>query len=280
MTTRSFDKRYSAKGTGIERVYNYYKYQSKNGQFVNVHLLNSIEKYGYDAFKIDEQFDVAYTKEELKSKEKKWISHYNSCNINYGYNKTAGGDSFLSGEQNPMYNRVEYGCDCCGKLMKLMPKEIKQGHRHYCSPECKKTGYSLFNSGENNRAYNKIAVKCDYCGKEILKVPATICKHNYCSRECKSEHQKELNLGANNPKSKKVICTTTHKVFDTSKEAAEYYHCCRQHISKNCTGKIRYCGKLEDGTKLEWRYYKDYVESRNVQANTEITAGIKELAAS
>lgn len=56
-------------------------------------------------------------------------------------------------------------------------------------------------------------------------------------------------------RSKKVMCITTGKVFDSAKEGGEYYGC---NLGKNmcaiASGRQKTCGKLPDGTKLEWEY--------------------------
>lgn len=108
-TTRAkgFNGRYYGKGVGIERVYNYYKHRQslidskkefrKNGY--NVHLMSSIEKYGFDAFIVDEIFDIAYSKEELDNKEKYWISYYKSNDPLHGYNSESGGYNFTMSEE-------------------------------------------------------------------------------------------------------------------------------------------------------------------------------------
>lgn len=89
-TTRSFNKRYCCSGLGIERVYKYHKQQSKN-----LHLFKSIEKYGFDSFEIDEEFDVAYSKEHLDYLEKYYIKLFNSNDKRYGYNKNDGGENCI-----------------------------------------------------------------------------------------------------------------------------------------------------------------------------------------
>ena len=54
--------------------------------------------------------------------------------------------------------------------------------------------------------------------------------------------------------SKKVICVTTGKVFDSIKEAASYYNIkSKADISRVCKGKRNYCGEL-NGEKLVWEY--------------------------
>lgn len=259
---RGFDDRYCAKGEGIERVYNYYTYQEKNNQFVNVHLLNSIKKYGRDNFEVAKEIDVAYSKKELLDKEKYWIKHYDCTNIDKGYNRTEGGDSFLNGEDHPRYNQVEVTCDHCGTIFKNIPSRIKKSTNTYCSRECADKGLGLLQRGENNPQYNRTTINCCYCNEEIVRPPSLINKLNYCSRECKSNHQKTINVGSENPRARKVICITTKKVFSAVTEASEYYKCSRQHISKSCQDETRYCGVLEDGTKLKWKYYDEYQKER------------------
>lgn len=87
-----FNGRYQAKGNGIERVYNYHMFlKNSNNKSFNKHLLNSINKYGLYNFDVNEEFDIAYSKEELNKKETYWITYYNS--VENGYNKNYGGDN-------------------------------------------------------------------------------------------------------------------------------------------------------------------------------------------
>ncbi len=87
---QGFKGRYRNRGVGIERVYNFHNSRKNRDLDYNQHLLRSIEKYGFDAFVIDEVFDIALTFDELNDKEvlyvKQFDSYYN------GYNQTFGGD--------------------------------------------------------------------------------------------------------------------------------------------------------------------------------------------
>lgn len=87
-----FKGRYSSRGKGIERVYNFHLQCKERGDGYNIHLFRSIEKYGFDNFEVDEEFDIAMDIEELKEKEKYWIEYYKSYDPQYGYNNTKGGD--------------------------------------------------------------------------------------------------------------------------------------------------------------------------------------------
>ena len=94
---RGFEGRYCRKGNSdIDRVY---KYLKNNNKFINYHLLNSIEKYGFDVFEVVKIFDIAFSKEELDIKEKCWISIYNSTNSKYGYNNNEGGSNGKASNQ-------------------------------------------------------------------------------------------------------------------------------------------------------------------------------------
>ena len=88
-TTKGFDKRY--RGHSIEGVYKYHKSKFESNDNYNKHLYNAIEKYGFENFKVYEQFDIAFSKIELDIKEKVYITLYNSTNKEYGYNNKEGG---------------------------------------------------------------------------------------------------------------------------------------------------------------------------------------------
>lgn len=94
---RGFNGRYDYKGIGIERVYNYSLNKARRGVDYNQHLFCSIEKYGLDAFVVDEVFDMANNKDELNEKERNYIEQFNS--FKNGYNRSIGGDSVHGAEK-------------------------------------------------------------------------------------------------------------------------------------------------------------------------------------
>ena len=108
---RGFNGRYHRNGTGIERVYKHHKSLKEHNIRYNVHLLGAIEKYGFEAFEVDEEFDVASSKEELDSLECKYIKEFN-C-IENGYNNTDGGSNGKPSEET------------CKKLVKKQKKDVK-----------------------------------------------------------------------------------------------------------------------------------------------------------
>lgn len=118
---RGFKDRYCRKGQGIERVYNSYLYEQKHNRYYNIHLFRAIEKYGFDAFVVDEIFDVALTECELNEKEMFYIKQFDS--FYNGYNSTLGGEG-MSGYQPPTGKNHKQSVRVCqidpsGELIKV-----------------------------------------------------------------------------------------------------------------------------------------------------------------
>ena len=73
---------------------------------------------------------------------------------------------------------------------------------------------------------------------------------------------KPNNSGKNNSSSKPVVCLTTLEMFDCISDATRKYEGTNvTNISRCCEGVRKHCGKLQDGTKLQWMYYEDYLKS-------------------
>ena len=86
-------------------------------------------------------------------------------------------------------------------------------------------------SGENNPMYGKNA----FAGKT-------------------KEEMEEIGKKISESQSKKVVCITTCKIFDSIKDAEKYYSC--GGISKCCRGKIKHAGRL-NGIRLQWKYLEE-----------------------
>ena len=91
-TTVGFRSRYKIRKNDLLN-YGYYKYQkSTDDKHRNEHILSSMEKYGWQNFKVTEQIDVVYkhkySQQELDCRECCWIYYYQSNDKKYGYNKT------------------------------------------------------------------------------------------------------------------------------------------------------------------------------------------------
>ena len=145
----------------------------------NKHLKNSIQKYGIENFEIDEEFDIAYSKEELGKLEYMYIKVYNTMNKEFGYNEREGGihgkwseeakqrarhpRPHLQGENNPKYGKP---------LSEETKKKLSEANKGKMS-------------GENNPWY----------GKTGEQHPAYGLKHT----EETKQYLRDINLGENNP---------------------------------------------------------------------------------
>ena len=74
-------------------------------------------------------------------------------------------------------------------------------------------------------------------------------KGKHCSDETKRKICEKL--------SKKVICINTGEIFDSMKEAGNYYNVTRSNITLCCREIRKSAGKL-NGTKLKWKFLEDY----------------------
>jgi len=103
---------------------------------------------------------------------------------------------------------------------------------------------------------------------EIIKISrSTILKYlkqgaelSWCNYDSKKIIENNLNMMHKN-NSKQVICITTREVFDSITNAQNKYNI--NNISLCCNGKQKSAGKLEDGTKLRWMHYDEYIEQQN-----------------
>lgn len=122
---------------------------------------------------------------------------------------------------------------------------------------------------ENNIVGSYMIEVCEYFNKhpdvtlseigEIFhKHPGTIStylingtKINLC-QYIPTLHQKHL-VNKNHFK-KQVKCITTNKIFNSVKDAGNYYKVTPSNISSCCTGHLKTSGQLKDGTRLKWEY--------------------------
>lgn len=207
----------------------------RNGQWwkytSNDHLRKSAEKHGIENFTIVEQFDVAYSKEELDLLEDLYICMYDTMNMEFGYNKKRGGShgklsenskkklsEKTKGELNPMYGKKH-----SEETKQKMSQELKgkySGEKsvHYgkkYSEERRKRQserQKVSMLGEGNPMYGK--------------------HHNDKTKELYSQQRK-----GNMNSAKKVKCLNTGEVFNSAKEAAQHLGLVHGSITRVCRGE-------------------------------------------
>ena len=195
--------------------------------------------------------------------EIKLIAYYDTTNRNKGYNITLGGESangYRHTEETKekikenAINNPNYGmkgkCHSEETKEKIRKKTSGENHNMFgkthseeTKEKMKKNGKGK-NKGENNYWY----------GKGYLKEG----ENNYWYGKNRPEISERMK-GKNNPRAKAIICITTLKIFDTSKEGAEYYNIKNKgDIGQCCRGKLNYCGKSK-GVKLVWKFLEDFL---------------------
>lgn len=141
-TTKGFNNRYPYKGIGMERVYSYYLSNSNR----NVDLLNDIINYGIESFNVVEVLDVAFSMDELNTKEQTYILIFDS--FKNGYNQNTGGHNFrINGDF----------CEVCGRFGVKSKNMCKKHYRQFSQ-----YGYCLDNNPRTYLDPNEIVIYEDY----------------------------------------------------------------------------------------------------------------------
>ena len=290
-TVNSFNERYSFSGEGIERVYKHHKYNKEHNIHYNVHLLGAIEKYGLEVFYVIEEFDVAYSKEQLDSLEKKYIKEFN-C-IDNGYNNKEGGSDGkhseevckkiseslkgkLCGENHPMYGKHHteetrlkqseaHKGKNCGENHYMYGKQHSEDVRRKMSESLKGK-----NAGENNPMYGVHRYGENSPNYDNHKLAGEnhplYGKHRTEEERRKiSESLKGKRVGENHPNARKVICLNDNKIFNTIKECAEYYKLNRNTIREVCNGNQK-----STRTGLVFMYYDEFIQQQEQQDQAAI----------
>lgn len=291
-TVKNFKKRYG--GNLISRTH-------------NEHLRNAIIKYGIESFKIEECIAVAYSKEELDEMENYYINLHKSIDARFGYNKMTGGASGkptqeIKNKMSQKFREVngvsvicintlesfgsiveaseKTGCStsginlCCNRKISQVDGLQWLYHKDYLKGEkplemkdrrviCITTNEVFRNITEASEKYKTLTIG------GILNC----CNLSYGSygvaedgRKMQWLYYKDY-LNGMKPKKitdRRVICTTTGKMFDSAMQAGDYYKIDSSHISERCKNKKGFSGIIK-GRKLQWLYYKDYLRGSKVE---------------
>jgi group I intron endonuclease len=114
-------------------------------------------------------------------------------------------------------------------------------------------------------AYNK--EELDNLEREFIKFHNAVESYDYYNVSEGGEGNNTK--GKNHCSSIKVICLNTNKIFDCIEEAKIFYNAPR--ISSVCKGDLLTSGKSEDGTKLAWMYYDDYLKASELEIQNKLS---------
>ncbi|MDD6196863.1 MAG: NUMOD3 domain-containing DNA-binding protein [[Clostridium] aminophilum] len=271
-TTQGFKKRYPCSGIGIERVYKSHLKNKLAGRFFNEQLLGEIEKYGFDAFYVEEEYDVALSREELEALEIRYIAEFkaNIC----GYNSESGGANGRPnaktrekqakfGVENPFFGK-HHTKETRDKLSKAKKgKYTGPDNPNYGKKWSREQRERLSKMAKGRPSPNKgrkmsesVRQRNIESHKDIWKrMPhPRLGKHWDEKFKChQSEIMKGRYAGTLNPNRKRIICTTTGEVFETINDGAAKYGISPSGISLVLHGKRKSAGKY-NGTPLEWSF--------------------------
>lgn len=282
-TVNGFKKRYSFHGKGIERVYKHHEHlREKHSESCNYHLLSSIEKYGINNFYVDEEFDIAYSKEELDKLEDMYIKIYNSTDCKCGYNRKFGGShGKLTIEQKQYLSKINSG----------------ENHPQYGTHMSKKSKEKLSNSlnefyqseqGELQKQKISKQLKDFYSTEEGKKIASNRSKKIMSNKET-VEKIKQSNIDYwNKPEIKqkqseraKQFNDITKAVNASKKQVAllgldgnllkvyESGSACARDLNIDFRNVSRYCkGERKPTLKYIFMFYKDYLVK---YVNTEVS---------
>lgn len=205
------------------------RWQNGYGYVDNKYFFNAILKYGWDNF----EHIILYenlTKDEAIEKEIELIRTYKSNQREYGYNISKGGETGIenlkvrSGKDNPNSRRIRVYDAKTKELLDVFESQSiasiklninRKGITKNCLGQSKTYKGYIFEYDD-----------CDF----IKPIKCAIGKHN-------------------NHKTKKVKCIDDNKVFNSIKEAGEYYDirpsniskCLSNNISNKTAGNRRWC---------------------------------------
>ena len=233
----------------------------------NEHLKRSIEKYGIENFDIDEEFDVAYSKEELDKLEDMYIKIYNTIDGNCGYNKKGGGQEGkinkevredISNKVKELWNNEDYR----EKVMRNRNYPTGENHPNYGKSPSDETRKKISEANNGDKHFN--------WGKHLSQ--ETKDKISKANKEGYNYFRGKT--GGDSPKAKAVYCYEFDEIRLSNIEwvrelkiakASAITRCCNNELNHHKGFHFRYATEEE---------VKEYDPSTNTNITIEMICEI------
>jgi len=230
-----------------------------NKNHCNTHLQNSYNKHGKDNFKwevveyvgFDEDKEIL--KKNLLEREQYYLDLYESYNSARGYNlcSTAGSKLGCKDSQETINKRIiaNTGKKRTSAFRKRMSR-LRKGKTRGNYPKKIFSEEHIKNLSESHKGYKP--------SEETIRKMSEVHKNR------PPEVQKMMN----EKHCKKVINLDTGIVFNSIKEAGEFYGVNRGHISSVCSGKRKIAGGYR------WSYFKNKKQPKRTSVNNKVVKNI------
>lgn len=262
------NKRYIGLSVDIYTRWQQHKQSLKNQTHRNIHLQRAWNIYGEESF--DFSILELCDKEELAKREIFWIQYYDS--FNNGYNMTGGGDGtsdvVFSEERNRKISEAQKG--------KYVPSG--KDNPNAKSVVCLNTRERLSCIVDAAKAYN---IRKDHISKSC-KNHSTISNNHYVfmyendydkmseeSRNALLIDSIENAVSYGNRKTA-VVCLNTKCVYPSAKELAKSLGNDYHNLMSCCRGQKKSWGKSENGERLVWMFYYDYLSATDEDVTNRI----------
>ena len=157
-------------------------------------------------------------------------------------------------------NGILYQFEYYQEGKKYKPREVEENLRTAKRKViCVNTLEIFDDSGMASKKYNVSRSNIMRCCRRDRKYAGRLDNGDWIVWRFLSEYDETENhifhrTGKNSNKGKQIKCTTTGEFFDTATQACEKYKLGSGNLSQTLKGKRKWCGTLEDGTKLTWEY--------------------------
>lgn len=240
------------------------RWRNGKGYEHNVYFWRAIQKYGWNNFQ-HEIIANNLTEEEADKMERTLIAKLNSSDYHYGYNITDGGDarSGLKEEKHPLYGK---------HLSPEVVAKMKEARKNYVPTEETKlkTSNSMKKVWKNEEFKQKYSEMMKNRWQDDTYRESMSRENAPCYGRTGKQHPMYGIHGKDHPSSKPVICLNTLEIFESGADADYAYGFKKGRVQSCCNEENHSCGKDQDGNKLIWMRFDDYLNLTSEEINERL----------